>query len=149
MDWLRPEQRSRNMSAIRSRGNKTTERALRFRLVRAGIRGWRLCVGDVLGKPDFVFSGERVVVFVDGCYWHGCPRCYRAPTSNTSYWSEKFSRNKRRDRTVTKLLKRAGWNVLRIWEHEIERSPERVVEKVKLLLLSQQSGRCFAATNTS
>jgi DNA mismatch endonuclease (patch repair protein) len=148
MDWLRPEQRSRNMSAIRSRGNKTTERALRFRLVRAGVRGWRLCSDEVLGKPDFVFNLERVVIFVDGCYWHGCPRCYRAPTSNTSYWSAKFSRNKRRDRSVTRLLRREGWNVLRIWEHEIERCPDRVVKRIQALLLSRQPMRYFVATNT-
>lgn len=147
MDLLRPEQRSRNMAAIRSRGNKTTEGALRFRLVRAGIRGWSLCRGDLLGKPDFVFSVERVVIFVDGCYWHGCPRCYRRPTSNTSYWAAKFSRNKRRDRTVTRSLRSDGWNVVRIWEHEVEKHPDRVVRRIRLLLLSRQSGQYRVATN--
>ena len=147
MDWLRPEQRSRNMAAIRSRGNKTTEGALRFRLVRAGIRGWRLCSSDVLGKPDFVFSVERVVVFVDGCYWHGCPRCYRPPASNIGYWAAKFSRNKRRDRAVTRSLRSDGWSVIRIWEHEVEKSPDKVVDRIKVLLVTRQSGRYRVATN--
>jgi DNA mismatch endonuclease (patch repair protein) len=149
MDWLRPEQRSRNMSAIRSRGNSSTEQALRFRLVRAGVRGWKLCSSDVVGKPDFVFSVERVAIFVDGCYWHGCPRCYRAPTSNTGYWGEKYSRNKRRDRAVSRFLRREGWRVLRIWEHEVNERPQSVIERVKILLLSQPPALYYAATNIS
>jgi DNA mismatch endonuclease (patch repair protein) len=74
MDWLTPEQRSRNMSSIRSRGNKSTEKAIRFRMIRSGLRGWKLCAGDLCGKPDFVFEAARLVVFLDGCYWHGCPK---------------------------------------------------------------------------
>ena len=134
MDWLTPAQRSRNMSAIRSRGNKSTERAIRFRMVRASLRGWRLCPENLPGKPDFVFETSRLVVFLDGCYWHGCPRCYRAPTSNEGYWSAKFSRNKTRDRRVTRTLRRNGWRVVRFWEHEIESSPQRVIEKIRRLL---------------
>jgi DNA mismatch endonuclease (patch repair protein) len=134
MDWLTPEQRSRNMAAIRSRGNKSTEKAIRYRMIRAGLRGWRLSPGDLLGKPDFVFETARVVVFLDGCYWHGCPRCYKAPASNTNYWSEKFKRNKTRDRRVIRLPQSDGWRVVRFWEHEIESAPQRVVEKIRRLL---------------
>jgi len=134
MDWLTPEQRSRNMSAIRSRGNRTTERALRYRLVRAGVRGWRLHSAELPGKPDFVFRRRRLVIFVDGCYWHGCPKCYRPPETHTGYWSEKFKRNKSRDRRVTAALRRGGWRVLRVWEHEVEKSPDKMVEKIKVLL---------------
>src|ERR1019366_10470136 len=96
-----PEQRSRNMAAVRSRGNLSTEKALRFRLVRSGISGWRLCPADLSGKPDFVFDDARLAVFVDGCYWHGCPKCYRPPASNKGFWSLKFKRNKARDRKVS------------------------------------------------
>jgi DNA mismatch endonuclease Vsr len=134
MDWLTPEQRSRNMAAIRSRGNKSTEKALRFRLVRAGVSGWTLHGGKLPGKPDFVFASQRLAVFVDGCYWHGCPRCYRPPESNASYWSEKFRRNKVRDRKVSTALKRNGWTVLRLWEHQVESSPEKVIGKIMRLL---------------
>lgn len=136
MDWLTPEQRSRNMSAIRSSGNKSTEKAVRFRMIRAGVSGWKLCTGALPGKPEFVFEAARVVVFLDGCYWHGCPKCYRAPTSNSGYWSEKFRRNKDRDKRVGRLLRRDGWKVVRIWEHEIERAPGLVVEKIRGLVLS-------------
>jgi len=120
MDWLTQEQRARNMSAIRSRGNKSTENAVRYRMIQAGLRGWKLCPGELPGKPDLVFEAAKLVVFLDGCYWHGCPKCYRPPTSNTSYWYEKFQRNKARDRRVGRLLRREGWRVVRIWEHEIE-----------------------------
>ncbi len=139
MDWLTPEQRSRNMASIRSRGNKSTEKALRYRLVRAGVKGWRLCNADLPGKPDFLFDAQRLVVFVDGCYWHGCPRCYRPPTSNTSYWSEKYRRNKDRDTRVNRLLKRDGWRVLRIWEHEVEAAPAKVVQKIQRIVFSPLS----------
>ena len=133
MDWLTPEQRARNMSAIRSKGNRTTEQALRYRLVRAGIRGWALHSADLPGKPDFVFRDRRLAVFVDGCYWHGCPKCYRAPESNTSYWSEKLRRNKARDRKVNRLLRRDGWTVVRFWEHDVKKSPAEVVARIKEL----------------
>jgi DNA mismatch endonuclease (patch repair protein) len=149
MDWLTPEQRTRNMSAIRSRGNKSTEKAVRFRMIRAGLRGWKLCADGLPGKPDFVFEEARVVVFLDGCYWHGCPKCYRAPTSNTGYWSEKYKRNKARDRRVGRELRSEGWRVVRIWEHEIEKSPAKVVEKIRALALSQPSARLSATAGTS
>jgi DNA mismatch endonuclease, patch repair protein len=149
MDWLTPEQRSRNMSAIRSRGNKSTEKAVRFRMIRAGVCGWKLCTGDLPGKPDFVFESAKLVIFLDGCYWHGCPRCYRAPTSNTGYWSEKFQRNKARDKRVSRLLRQQGWRVVRFWEHEIEASPAKVVENIRRLTLSPRSVRVSATASTS
>jgi len=149
MDWLTPEQRSCNMSAIRSRGNKSTEKAIRFRMIRAGVCGWKLCTGDLPGKPDFVFEDARLVVFLDGCYWHGCPRCYRAPTSNMGYWSQKFARNKARDRKVGRLLREDGWRVVRIWEHEIESSPAKVVEKIRALIVSPPTAQLSATAGTS
>ena len=148
MDWLTPEQRSRNMASIRSRGNKSTEKAIRFRMIQAGVRNWRLCKDDIPGRPDFVFEAERLVVFLDGCYWHGCPKCYRAPTSNTDYWSEKFKRNKARDRKVGKTLRRQGWRVVRFWEHEIEANPCKVVERIRELIVSQRSALLSATAGT-
>jgi DNA mismatch endonuclease (patch repair protein) len=139
VDTFTVEQRSRNMAAIRSRGNRTTENALRFRLVRYGISGWELCSPDLEGKPDFVFPAAKLVVFVDGCHWHGCPKCYRPPASNTGYWLMKFKRNRARDRVVSASLRRKGWKVLRIWEHEMERSPLTAVERIRRLLGSRPS----------
>lgn len=130
MDWMTPEQRSRNMSAIRSSGNRSTEMALRFRLVRAGLRGWRLQPRDVEGHPDFVFDGLRLAVFVDGCYWHGCPQCFRAPQQNRRYWKEKILRNRLRDKRVSARLRRHGWSVIRIREHTLKKNPAAAVARI-------------------
>ena len=118
-DWLTKTQRSFNMSAIRSRGNASTEIAL-ARLLRAEkITGWR-SHQDLPGKPDFVFRHYRVAVFVDGCFWHGCPTCYRMPEDNRPYWSEKVKRNRERDKRRARELKALGWRVVRIWEHSLK-----------------------------
>ena len=72
-------------------------------------------------RPDFVFRELRVAVFVDGCFWHGCPKCYIRPGQNRKFWDAKHAGNKERDRKVNRALKAAGWRVLRIWEHEMGR----------------------------
>jgi DNA mismatch endonuclease, patch repair protein len=107
------------MAQVRSQRNRSTEWRLRARLIRAGIRGWTLNPKDILGKPDFVFAEQRLLLFVDGCYWHGCPKCYRRPSSNTAYWDAKVARNRNRDTKATAQLKREGWHVMRIWEHQL------------------------------
>ncbi|MCW5965218.1 MAG: very short patch repair endonuclease [Bryobacterales bacterium] len=125
------EQRSRNMSAIRSKGNRSTEVAMRLRLVRAGIRGWRIQPKDVDGRPDFVFDSAGLAVFVDGCYWHGCPRCYRAPEQNSLYWQEKIARNQARDQRVSSRLRHQGWSVMRIWEHTLKKKPAEAMDRLR------------------
>ncbi len=119
MDTVSRETRSRVMARVRSHGNKSTELRLRGALVRAGVRGWKVNPGGIEGKPDFVFSREHLLVFVDGCFWHGCPRCHRPPSSNRAYWTKKVLRNRNRDLAVSDHLKRAGWHVIRVWEHEL------------------------------
>jgi len=131
MDNVSRAVRSRTMSAVKSRGNRSTEVVLRARLVRAAVRGWRLHARDVPGCPDFVFDERRVAVFVDGCFWHGCPSCHRPPSSNQEYWTAKVTRNCARDRRNTRLLRRDGWKVLRVWEHELKRDPQRVLAKIR------------------
>src|SRR5437899_393843 len=118
VDFLSKPERSARMSAIRSRGNKSTElRMIKF--FRASkIRGWKRNY-RLLGRPDFVFPKSRFVLFVDGCFWHGCSRCYKEPSSNISYWKQKVLMNRARDRRITNELKSSGWTVVRIWEHEI------------------------------
>ena len=119
MDTVSTEIRSRVMAQVRSERNRSTEWRLRASLMRAGIRGWKLNPTDLLGKPDFVFREQRLLLFVDGCYWHGCPMCYRRPSSNTEYWDAKVARNRSRDKKTTARLKRDGWRVMRIWEHQL------------------------------
>src|SRR6266850_2377510 len=111
--------RSEIMGRIKSTGNKTTELRLMRLLVTNGVKGWRRR-SQLLGRPDFVFPAKRVAVFVDGCFWHGHPVLCRLPSSNRTYWVNKIEGNKRRDCEVTASLRRRGWIVLRIWEHELK-----------------------------
>lgn len=73
----------------------------------------------MFGKPDFTFRRQRSVVFVDGCFWHGCLKHSKIPASNRAFWSEKLTANKTRDLLVTKILRKQGWRVIRVWEHEL------------------------------
>ncbi len=131
MDHTDRETRSRIMSKVRSSGNRSTEVRLRAYLVRRGLRGWRLHPKGLLGKPDFVFPAERVAVFVDGCFWHGCPVCGRPPHSRQEYWGPKIARNRERDSQVTESLQREGWTVVRAWEHEVKGEPDAVVARIR------------------
>jgi DNA mismatch endonuclease (patch repair protein) len=128
-DNLTKEQRSFAMSRIRSRGNSSTEQALIKIMRSAGIRGWRR-KSSLCGKPDFVFPRFHTVVFVDGCYWHGCRTCRLGSKSNNEYWEPKIEGNAKRDRRNTKQLRNAGWKVIRIWEHELKASPMRCMKKI-------------------
>ncbi len=131
-DVFTKEKRSEVMSKIRSKGNKGTELRLIAIMRGAGITGWRRGQ-PVFGRPDFVFRRERVAVFVDGCFWHGCPKCYRRPKSNRKFWDGKVARNRARDGEVTRTLRRAGWRVVRIWEHQL-RHAGRVAWRLGLVL---------------
>lgn len=112
-------QRSRIMASIRSRRNKSTEERL-IKIMRwHNITGWRRD-WPLSGKPDFVFPKYRLAIFVDGCFWHGCPRCYTEPRKNAEYWREKIRRNILRDRRIVRLLKTEGWYVMRFWEHALK-----------------------------
>jgi DNA mismatch endonuclease (patch repair protein) len=115
--------RSAVMSRIRSRGNKNTELALAKFFRRHKITGWRRNQ-KIFGKPDFIFSKLKLAVFVDGCFWHGCPKHETKPKNNRIFWKNKFARNKARDVLVTRALRRANWRVLRIWEHELAKKNE-------------------------
>jgi DNA mismatch endonuclease (patch repair protein) len=107
------------MAKVRSRDNRSTERKLRSSLAGSGISGYKLNVKELPGVPDFVFHKEKVAIFVDGCFWHGCPRCYRRPHSSRKYWDEKVKRNITRDRKNRALLREMGWIPVRIWEHSL------------------------------
>jgi len=116
------------MAAIRSKGNKATELKLASILRAHGLKGWRRHC-PLPGKPDFIFPKQRLAVFVDGCFWHGCRWHCRMPRDNRRYWREKISRNAARDRATTRLLRQTGWRVLRFWEHALP-NPENVVSRI-------------------
>jgi DNA mismatch endonuclease (patch repair protein) len=127
-DVFNKEKRSSVMTRIRGKGNRDTELAL-IRVLRSNqITGWRRNQ-RVFGKPDFVFPRAKLVVFVDGCFWHQCPRHSKVPASNADFWLRKLERNKKRDRLVNRVLKKDGWRVIRIWEHELSRKHEVVVAR--------------------
>ncbi|MBV9504751.1 MAG: very short patch repair endonuclease [Acidobacteriia bacterium] len=132
-DNLTSEQRSYNMSRIRSRGNSSTEQALIAVMRTAGIRGWRR-KSKLCGKPDFVFPRFNTVVFVDGCYWHGCRKCGLGAKTNNEYWGPKISGNAKRDRRNTRELRAAGWKVIRIWEHELKAAPMKCIRKIMIAI---------------
>lgn len=132
-DVFAKAKRAQVMSCIRGRGNKTTELVLAKLLRQAGITGWRRHV-VVFGRPDFMFRKERLVVFVDGCFWHGCPKHGIAPKNNGVFWSEKLGGNKTRDRLVNRTLRKAGWRVVRIWEHDLPKRGEYWARRIKRLL---------------
>lgn len=136
-DTLTKEMRSAVMSKIRSRGNRSTEIAAAALLRRSRVKGWRRHVA-LPGRPDFTFRSARVAIFIDGCFWHGCPKHFRAPKSNEAFWTAKIARNKSRDREVGRKLRALGWRVVRIWEHEVD---SRGVGKIKAALMA--SGQVF------
>ena len=131
-DVLTPEQRKKNMSRIRGK-NTSPELKLRKMLWESGIRGYRVHY-KLPGKPDIVFTRKKVVVFVDGCFWHKCPVCFRPPETNAEFWNDKLQKNVERDLKVTKELEDLGWTVLRFWEHEVKKTPEDVVARILLAL---------------
>jgi len=129
MDIYSTAKRAQLMASVRSSGNRSTEIRLAsaFRTLR--VKGWRRGF-KLFGKPDFVFPCLRVAVFVDGCFWHGCPIHYHNPKTNESFWARKVSANKVRDRVVVRELRKRGWTVLRFWEHELRFKAEKVVAQV-------------------
>jgi len=116
------------MASVKSNNNKSTELRFIAILKNKGIKGWRRNY-SLTGTPDFVFPRLRIAVFIDGCYWHGCPNHCRMPSTNISYWSNKINKNKIRDKKMTKALKIQGWQVIRIWEHELR--TEKLSQKLK------------------
>ena len=121
--------RSKNMKAIRSKGNKSTELKLVELFRENKITGWRRHL-PLPGKPDFTFRKEKLTLFVDGCFWHRCPKCYREPKTNVDFWKNKIEKNVRRDRTVTNELKQAGWSVIRLWECQLKK-PQRFLTSIQ------------------
>jgi DNA mismatch endonuclease (patch repair protein) len=132
-DTFTKKERSGIMRQVRSRANKATELRLVELLRAAGLKGWRRHA-PIPGRPDFIFRAQRVAIFVDGCFWHGCKRHCRMPASNQTYWNAKIARNVARDRATTRKLRALGWQVIRIWEHELKTSPNQAVARIAVAL---------------
>lgn len=117
MDRVSKEKRSEMMSKIRAMGTgmeleiKPVLQALGFEYQQKGI----------YGKPDFAQSSAKIALFLDGCFWHGCPQHYREPETDRAFWKAKIERNRKRDAQVTARLESEGWRVMRVWEHDLEK----------------------------
>lgn len=149
------------MSAIRGRGNKSTELLLTTAMRKAGITGWRRHVVFKLDlkrtgheatpskqrpsaiRPDFTFRKERLVVFVDGCFWHRCPLHQTVPKNNAEFWALKLDSNVVRDKAVNAAFRRKGWSVMRIWEHELK-TTEQTIRTLRRRLSVRSKQLCTA-----
>jgi DNA mismatch endonuclease (patch repair protein) len=132
-DTISKAKRSQVMAAIRSKGNRETELKLVAILRAAGITGWRRHQ-SLPGRPDFIFRAKRLAIFVDGCFWHGCPQHGRMPEANGRYWREKIARTIGRDRAVVRRLKADGWRVIRFWGHSLGQPTQvarRIIKELK------------------
>lgn len=118
MDNLNRVQRSYCMSRIKSVDTKP-ELAFRKYIWEKGLKGYRLHK-NIKGKPDIFFAKKKIAVFIDGCFWHKCPICFRKPKSDNEYWNKKIINNKRRDKQISKELEKQNIIVVRFWAHEIK-----------------------------
>ena len=125
-DRITKTQRSYIMSQIR--GSKTKPELT----VKKNIDGRKLRYQPkgIPERPDFASKKMKIAVFIDGCFWHACPRCYRPPKSNKKYWKAKIERNSKRDRTVNLKMKKEGWTVMRFWEHQVNEKESYVVKRI-------------------
>lgn len=130
MDKVSQEVRSRIMRSVRSTQNKSTEEKFRAALEEAGVSGWEVRP-DMPFKPDFIFREQKVAIFIDGCFWHGCPTCAnKKPATNKEYWTKKIARNQKRDQEASEQLNAEGWRVFRFWEHDIKQDIAAAVSQV-------------------
>jgi DNA mismatch endonuclease, patch repair protein len=139
--------RSAVMSQIRSRGNLRTEMAVISVFRKNKIRGWRRHIKHKIQnppekcpptvRPDFTFSKKHILVFVDGCFWHLCPKHGHFPSGNAAFWKRKLTRNFERDIMLSRALRKQGWRVLRIWEHELTRKNQtKLFQRIRHVLAS-------------
>jgi len=133
-DTVSKKKRSEIMSAVRSQGTKI-EVAFRKVLRKLGYK-FRQNPKNYFGKPDFVLKKHKTVIFIDSCFWHGCKKHCRMPSSRKKYWIKKIKRNKKRDQEVNKHYRKIGWKKLRIWEHDFE-NLETVIKYVRRRLKSE------------
>jgi len=103
-------------------------------LVRAKIEGWKVHPPGLYGNPDFVFPILKVVIFVDGCFWHGCPLCGHLPETRRAFWEAKIAKNRQRDVLVTRQLRREGYSVARFWEHTLRRDIDASIASLTKVL---------------
>lgn len=148
MDTVDKETRSRVMAAVHSNGTKLEQKLIAL-LGEAGIANFVCNEKSLPGKPDLAFMGARVAVFLDSCFWHGCPKHLRRPSSNDIYWRAKIDNNVKRDRRNRAQLRGMGWSVLRIWEHDLGKSTLIVSRVQRALAKSEVKSDQITSVNSS
>jgi len=123
----------RDAALRRPRPERSAGRNKRRLTLRSATRTAQRAVPTFRVRPDFVFLKSRTAVFVDGCFWHGCPRHGTEPKGNAAFWKRKFARNVARNRRVNRALRRAGWRVFRIWEHALRQATKDKMQESRLL----------------
>jgi len=129
------------MSQIKAK-NTTPEIILRKALFKNGLRGYRIHY-SLHGKPDIVFTKYKLAIFMDGCFWHKCPKCFIKPKTRTDYWLKKIENNKQRDKLINERLSNEGWTVLRFWEHQIEKEMDSVLGYIQMKLKKFNAGQSY------
>lgn len=118
------------MQSVKSKGTRPEKRLCAI-IARMGLRGWKKNAQGITGQPDVAFVRKQVAVFIDGCFWHGCPHCRKKlPATNRDYWERKIKRNIELDKLHDRQLRRGGWAVVRVWEHDIANT-----EQIKVRIL--------------
>ncbi|GGF17903.1 hypothetical protein GCM10010954_15840 [Halobacillus andaensis] len=137
-DNLTKSQRIKNMKAIKSRSK--LEDNITKALWRRGIR-FRKNNSKLIGKPDISIKTYKIVIFVDSCFFHCCPKHGNTPKSNQDYWLKKLERNKKRDKEVSNHYKNNDWNILRVWEHEFKENFEQAVGKIEKFIMDSKKSK--------
>ena len=119
MDTVSKEKRSEIMSRVKCRDSKL-EVSFRKEVWKRGFR-YRKNSSSHFGTPDIVLPKYETAIFIDSCFWHGCPEHCRLPTTRAKFWTEKIERNKERDQEVTEYYRNIGWQIIRLWEHDLKR----------------------------
>lgn len=122
------------MSAIKGK-NTSPEKRLKRALIKEGLKGLRSHLRTLPGIPDIVYPKNKLAIFVNGCFWHRCPKCkLKLPKSHKPFWKHKFSRNVARDKKNIKLLVKKDWTAITIWECEIKKNISGVVHRIERAL---------------
>lgn len=138
MDVHTKKQRSFNMSQIKGKNTNPEIQFRKYIWIR-GIRGYRLH-SKIKGKPDLYFPKKKIAVFIDGCFWHQCPICFKKPKTNKKFWSNKIRENVERDLNTDIFLEKQGINVIRLWEHEIKTDIDNCFNEIKKIINKKCSG---------
>lgn len=129
------------MRAVKGKGTRL-ERRIFGLLAQMKLGGWKKNFEGLAGKPDVAFIERQVAFFIDGCFWHGCPYCRRTlPVTNRAYWQRKIQRNVALARAHNRRLRRDGWRVVRIWEHEIADTAKLKARILSALREEKQRGK--------